>query len=202
MDGMTGRFFRMQIPKWTFIFIAVCTAIFFLEFALPLFEWFEFVPSLAYSEPWRFVTAIFLHAGLDHLFFNMLALLMFGLYLESIIGYKRFVLLFFTAGIAGNVAYLLLAPEGTIPAVGASGAIYGIMAMLAVMRPSLIVYVGYIPMPMILAAVLWTILEFAGMFVPSSIAHEAHLAGIIIGVAYGWLRRKRRAKEKLLVVRF
>lgn len=190
------------MPKLTFVFIAICTAFFLVEFILPIFDLFAFIPVLAYEEPWRFVTAIFLHAGFDHLFFNMFALFVFGIYLESIIGYKRFLLLFFTAGIAGNFAYMLLSPNSGIPAVGASGAIYGIIGMLAIMRPSLIVYVGYIPMPMIVAATLWTIMEFAGMFIPSNIAREAHLAGIVLGVLYGWLTKKRRGKEKLLIMRY
>jgi membrane associated rhomboid family serine protease len=185
---------RRHKPKLTFILIAVCTAIFFAELAFPAIEnYFSFVPTLAFREPWRFVTSIFLHAGLDHLFFNMFALFIFGIYLESSIGVKRFLLIFFVAGILGNVAYMVLSPASSIPAVGASGAIYGVMGMLAVMQPTLIVYVGYIPMPMILAAVLWTATEFLGLFVPSDIAHEAHLAGIIVGAIYGWIMRKRKA---------
>ena len=183
------------MPTWTFIFIAACTIIFFAELASPLFDSFAFVPTLAFKEPWRFVTSIFLHAGFDHLFFNMFALFMFGVYLESVIGHKHFVLLFFIAGILGNVAYMLLSPASDVPAVGASAAIYGIMSMLAILRPSLIVYVGFIPMPMILAAAVWTVMEFVGLFVPSDIAHEAHLVGILIGVVYGWLIKRRQAEH-------
>ncbi len=187
------RTYKHKTPKITFIFIAVCAIVLLLEFTIPFFfDQFAFVPALAYKEPWRFVSSIFLHADFEHIFFNMFALFIFGMYLESVIGSKRFILIFFLAGIAGNLAYMMLSPGGTIPAVGASGAIYGVMGMLAIMRPTLIVYVGTIPMPMIVAAAVWTIMSVLGMFTPGNIAHEAHLAGLIIGGLYGWMMRKKK----------
>jgi membrane associated rhomboid family serine protease len=184
---------RHVTPKWTFIFIATCVVVFAAEFIVPyFFEQFSFIPSLSYSEPWRFLSSVFLHASVDHLFFNMFALFIFGMYLESVVGRKKFIIIFFLTGIAGNLAYLMISPQGIIPAVGASGAIYGIMGTLAILRPTLIVYVGVIPMPMIVAAVLWTIMEFLGMFVPGNIAHEAHLAGLFLGCLIGFILRKRK----------
>jgi membrane associated rhomboid family serine protease len=185
---------RRVTPVWTFIFIAVCVIIFAMEFTVPyFFEQFSFIPALSYSEPWRFVSSIFLHASIDHLFFNMFALFVFGMYLESVIGKKKFIIIFFLTGIAGNIAYLMISPQGIIPAVGASGAIYGVMSTLAILRPTLIVYVGTIPMPMIVAAVLWTIMEFLGLFVPGNIAHEAHLAGLFLGGLIGFILRRRKS---------
>lgn len=191
-----GRRMRMPIrkPRWTFTFIALCTAIFLFEFFVPIWPWFAFTPVKAFEQPWTFITSIFLHADIMHLFFNMFALFIFGLYLEARTTTKQFLFIFFLAGIFGNIAYWLTAPLGTIPAVGASGAIYGIMGMLATLYPGLIVYVGYVPMPMIFAAVLWFVMEFTGMFVPSNIAHQAHLAGLVIGAAYGLYIRKQRSK--------
>lgn len=187
---------RMQIsrPKWTMAFIAICTVVFFFDAVFQIWPLFAFTPAYAFEQPWTFVTSIFLHADIAHLFFNMFALFMFGLYLESRVSPKQYLFIFFVAGIFGNVAYWLTDPLGTIPAVGASGAIYGIMAMLAVLYPNLIVYVGFAPMPIIFAAVLWFLMEFTGMFVPSNIAHFAHLAGLVIGVAYGFYIRKQRSR--------
>lgn len=181
-------------PKWTTGFIALCVAVFILDAVFHIWPLFAFTPAEAFTMPWTFVTSIFFHADIAHLFFNMFALFMFGLYLESRVTEKQFLLLFFVAGLFGNIAYWLTDPLGTIPAVGASGAIYGIMGMLAVLYPNLIVYVGYAPMPIVFAAALWFILEFTGMFVPSNIAHFSHLAGLVVGVAYGLYLRRERSK--------
>ena len=178
----------------TFSLIAVCTAAFVLDAMFSISDYLAFTPAYAFSEPWTVVTAVFMHAGIEHLFFNMFALYMFGTYLEARVERRQFLYLFFAAGMLGNAAYWLTDPLGTIPAVGASGAIYGVMGMLAVLYPTLTVYVGYMPMPMVFAAVLWFIMEFTGMFVPSSIAHQAHLAGLVLGVAYGLHARRQRSR--------
>ena len=177
-------------PRLTFAFIFISIIVFFLQ-PLLFFRYLEFVPAYAFSRPWSFVTSIFLHANFTHLFFNMFALFVFGSYLEVRIKKFDFLILFFLSGISGNFAYLLTDINSTIPAVGASGAIYGILGALAIIYPALIVWVGYVPMPMIFAAVFWIILNFLGLFIPSNIAYQAHLAGIFIGIFYGYRIKKR-----------
>jgi membrane associated rhomboid family serine protease len=184
-------------PRWTIIFIAICVAVYILELLFPAILNLAFYPPTALEQPWTFVTAIFLHARSDpsHLIFNMIALFFFGIYLESRIKPKQFLTIFFAAGILGNVAYLVTEPLGALPAVGASGAVYGIMGMLTALYPGLTVYYfGLAPMPMIFAAFMWFIMEFTGMFIPDLIAHQAHLAGLIIGVLYGLYIRQQKKK--------
>ena len=182
-------------PKWSIMFIVFCTAVFLFDSVFPIWETFAFTPAYAFSQPWTFISSIFLHANFEHLFFNMFALFFFGLYLESRVTEKEFLFIFFLAGIFGNIAYWLASPSGIIPAIGASGAVYGVMGMLAVLYPGLVVYFfGVAPMPMIFAAAMWFLLELTGMFVPSNIAHEAHLAGLIVGVLYGLYVRKQKNK--------
>lgn len=166
------------------------TVIFILELLNQnIMETFSFAPAFALQEPWTFVTAIFLHYDVEHIFFNMLALFMFGTLLESRIGSKKFLLIFFLSGILGNVGYMLTSLNSQIPALGASGAIYGIMGTAAVLMPLAIVYIG-VPLPMIIAAFVWGITEFTGLFVPSDIAHGAHLLGLGVGILYGIFLRK------------
>jgi len=172
----------------TFIFISIIA---FLFQPLSFFKYLAFVPAYAFSRPWSFVTSIFLHANFAHLFFNMFALFVFGSYLESRIKKIDFLLLFFLSGISGNFAYLFTDINSSIPAVGASGAIYGILGALAIIYPALIVWVGYIPMPIIFAVVFWIILNFVGLFIPSNIAYQAHLAGIFVGIFYGHKIKKK-----------
>jgi hypothetical protein len=180
-------------PFWTFALIAVCSVVFVFELIAPIEQYTYFVPVYAFSRPWTFVTSIFLHADFSHLFFNMFALFIFGIYLEPRVSGKTYLLIFFLAGIVGNLGYMLTAIGSTTPGLGASGAIYGVMGAVAILEPFATVYLSFVPMPMIFAAFIWTITEFLGLFVPGSIAHGAHLAGLFVGAAFGfYLRRQRR----------
>jgi membrane associated rhomboid family serine protease len=91
------------------------------------------VPALVASqhEYWRLFASIFLHGGVFHLLFNMWALLVVGDYLESAIGKVKFVAVYLVAGFGGSVFVMLLSHPWT-PTVGASGAIFGLFAALAV----------------------------------------------------------------------
>src|SRR2546421_716410 len=89
--------------------------------------------AIAHHEYWRLLTAGFLHAGLFHLMFNMLALYILGGLLEPAVGRFRFGLIYFVSLLCGSFGALLLAPNE--PTVGASGAIFGLMgAAVIVMR--------------------------------------------------------------------
>ncbi len=197
-------------PKWTYILIGISVVGYILQHTLgsrvgigiqlsginlerPLWFLFSFVPLLAFDMPWMFVTSIFLHADLSHLFFNMFSLLIFGMYLERMVGRRLFLILFFVAGIIGNVGYILTSSNALIPAIGASGAIYGVMGTLAVLAPFLLIFIyGIIPLPMIIAAGAFAVLDIMGLLVPSGIAHGAHLAGMVVGIGAGlYLRRIR-----------
>ena len=184
---------RRESPRWTFIFIAVCVVAFLFQQVTDLWVYLSFVPALALRYPWMFVTAIFLHASPSHLFFNMLALFFFGTFLERMIGRRKFAALFMASGIVGNVGYMLTAPDPLTPAIGASGAIYGVVGALAVLAPLSIVFVGMLPMPMILVALGYAFLAYVGLFGGSSqIAEGAHLGGMALGAAYGLYFRVRR----------
>ena len=171
--------------------------IFVLQMAVPGFtELFYFSEPL--SQPWVFITSCFLHGDMTHLFFNSFALLMFGPYLEREIGAKNFILLFFLAGIAGNLTYFLTILVGIIPpvpALGASGSIFGILGALAIIKPNMRIFLFFIPMSIQTAAVVWFVLELIGSFnVASGIASAAHLGGLVLGLLYGKYY-KNREKE-------
>jgi len=124
---------------------------------------------------------MFLHGGVTHLLYNMFALALFGFILEKIVGVKRFLIIYFAAGLASALASIFFY-NATL---GASGAIFGVMGCLAVLRPRMTVWVGYIPMPMAAAAVVWGLGDLLGMFAPGNVAHAAHIAGLVFGVAAG-----------------
>jgi membrane associated rhomboid family serine protease len=147
------------------------------------------IPYYFTERPWTIFTAMFIHGGFWHLFFNMLVLFFFGSYLSRLVGNSRFTIVYFVGGLAGNLLYLVLGDNLSV-AVGASGAIYAAAGALAVLVPNLRVYLYFIiPMP------LWMVVLIFGVgfsFVPG-VAWQAHIGGLVVGLLAGfYFRRKRR----------
>lgn len=143
-------------------------------------------------EPWRLLTAIFVHGGFIHLALNMLALWMLGQSLEPMLGRARFLAIYLISGLGGSVMVACLAP-GT-STVGASGAIFGLMAALLIIGrhiganvTGLLVILG---------------INFAFGFFVGGIAWQAHLGGAIVGalVALIYTRTKRREQRTWQIV--
>lgn len=177
------------------IILGVIVAAFILQMFSDSFTQ-TFMLNPADFQFWMFVTPIFLHSGFMHLFFNGYAILMFGSYLERKIGSDDYLKLFFICGIAGNVLYMATVLAGIappIPALGASGAVYGILGALAILQPNMVLLIfGVFPMKIRHAAVLWIFLEFFGSFNPGSgIASAAHLGGLLIGIGMAKFYEKK-----------
>ena len=151
---------------------------------------------------WQFVTSMFFHDpfSFGHLFWNMFMLYMFGMTLEKTIGTNRFLILFILSGIVGNIGYVLycMATGSTTPAIGASGALYGVLACLAILVPDLRVYLFFaIPMKIIHVLLLYAAIDIVFMNSNDSTAHAAHLAGLMVGLAFGfYLKRKYQPKPQ------
>jgi len=183
----------------------------FFTFLLQIFidnftEMFSLIPAKVFEgEIWRIITSMFLHGDFLHLFYNSFALLMFGPILEKTIGYKRYLLVYFTSGILGGIAYTLtslVTNEFFTPAVGASGAIYGVIGTLAYLRPTTIVFIYFVPVPLLFLAIFWIVTESLGTLfqlfgAKSAIASQAHLAGLIFGLIYGkMIKKEKRVRIK------
>ncbi len=184
----------LRLPVLTLAFIVTSVLIFLFQNATNRWVYFAFVPAYAFRFPWMFITSIFLHADLSHLLFNLFALYFFGSALERRIGGKLFGTLFLMSGLFGNLGYMITANNPYVPGLGASGAIYGVMGALAILVPFMVVLVyGMVPLPMVVAALLWALMDLMGLFTPSGIAHGAHLGGMIVGVVFGlFLRRQMK----------
>ena len=181
---------QSRIPQttWTIRFIVIAVVFFVLQNILgpEIWQYFAFFPALVIKWPWTLVTSIFLHADFNHLLFNMFALFFFGSYLERLLGSNRFLIIFIAAGIVGNLGYLVTASNSMIPAIGASGAAYGLMGTLVILAPFMRVYVyGLLPVPLVVLTAVFVFIDVAGLFSPSGIAHGAHLAGLIVGIVFG-----------------
>jgi len=113
----------------------------------------------------------------------MFALLLFGSILEKVVGSRNFLKVYFLSGLISGLVGILFYNS----IIGASGAIFGAMASLALLRPNLTVWVGYAPMPMIVALFIWGASDMLGVFAPSNVAHIGHLAGMAQGIIYTML---------------
>ena len=179
----------MKHNNWTALWLSfIIIVIFILQKSIPGFtDLFILDSSLVNSRPWTLLTSIFLHGNTVHLLYNLFALALFGSILENIIGSKKFLILFFVSGLIASLASLPFYAR----VLGASGAIYGLLGMLGILRPKFTVWLYYIPMPMMLALVVWAAGDVIGYFAPTGTANIAHLAGLGIGITAGTIYYKK-----------
>ena len=132
---------------------------------------------------WQPLTYMFMHASIDHIFFNMFALWMFGCILENFWGTKRFLIYYLVCGLGAAAVNLLVAPGG--PTVGASGAVYGILLAFGMMFPNEQIYLYFLlPIKAKWFVIGYAAIElFEGVFHSmDGIAHFAHLGGMLAGL--------------------
>lgn len=135
-------------------------------------------------KPYQLVTHMFAHAGVFHILFNMYALWMFGSILERVWGPKKFLIFYLTCGLAAGVAQMILmTPYGA--AVGASGAVMGLLAAFAYLFPNTEFFILPFPFPI---KAKWMALIYAAIDLfggihgsADNIAHFAHLGGMAMG---------------------
>jgi membrane associated rhomboid family serine protease len=139
--------------------------------------------------PWQFFTYMFIHGGLGHLFFNMLALWMFGMELENTWGSKKFLIYYLLCGLGAGVANSLVAAmlgQGS-PTVGASGAVFGVLIAFGMLFPDRPIYL-YFLLPIrakyFIAAYIGLELFYGVSGTSDGIAHFAHLGGAAVGLVY------------------
>ena len=156
-----------------------------------------FYPASPFFRIWQPLRHMFMHGGFWHLFFNMYTLLMFGAPVERAIGERKFLIFYFICGFGAmalhwgvqwcqlHLAAGMAADILSIPTVGASGAIYGVLIAFAMLYPDATLVLLFPPIPL---KAKWWVLIFAGIEVVTGItgtmdgiAHFAHLGGMLIG---------------------
>lgn len=159
-----------------------------LQLIVPGFENIFILQPKHPEQLWRIISSIFLHANIEHLFFNCIAIFFFAPILERAVGRKEFYKIFFIGGITGSILYLLFVFLGVsppIPALGASGAIYAVLGALAFLYPNLQIYIYFFPTKIKYAVILWVILNmFYIVDWSSGIGGAAHLGGLVFGYWY------------------
>jgi len=161
-------------------------------------EWFELDPekTVKQGQVWRLVTCAFCHARhmLWHILLNMLFLYWFGTRLEAMYGSREFLLFYLTAAVCSSAAYLALAfyTDSTAPAIGASGAVMGVMMLYTIFYPQetfLLFFVIPVPLWALLGVyVLFdlhpVLLALSGDKLFTTVAHAGHLGGLLFGFLY------------------
>ncbi len=221
-----------NIPVGTWILIAANVVVFIFELMLPepvlqaVFYYFGIVPA-RYSHPewaawvglpiddyWPFVTSMFLHGGWLHIIGNMWTLWIFGDNVEDRMGTLRFLIFYFICGLAAALVHYFTNPDSTLPTVGASGAIAGVMGAYLLLFPhsrviTLIPLFFFLPLfveiPAIIYLGFWALSQvFSGVLslgLPEDvggIAFWAHVGGFIAGAALCWLFVKSKGEMRRL----
>lgn len=169
----------MRVKYYT---LWICALIVFVFFVLQSALGLDLAWEVGSLHP-NFFFSMVAHGSTSHLLGNLFALFLFGLILEGTLGSDRYVLLLFAAAVAGNLAGI-----GSYDRVlGISGGILGVIGALAVLRPTMVVWISGLPMPMLLAGVAYAAIDLLGAIAPASnTGHLAHLGGLVVGVALGW----------------
>jgi membrane associated rhomboid family serine protease len=149
------------------------------------------------------LTSIFLHSGLMHLAGNMLFLWVFGDNVEDYFGHLGYLAFYLVCGVGSGLVHVLFNLGSRIPAVGASGAISGVMGAYAVLYPGhrilTFFFIFLIPVPAILILGYWFVIQFLegvggigmGLRGGGGVAIWAHIGGFVMGVLITLLARKR-----------
>lgn len=187
--GMGGGGLRESAPV-TFWLIVACVAVFVGNSLFGVFGAFgaQYNDAVAAGQWWRIVTAAFLHGGLLHIMFNMYALYLFGPGIERQVGSPAFLALYLGAAMLGGAAYYLpyaLGSGGVGPAVGASGAVFGLFGAALVgafrARSTAAGAAGFRQLLTLLA------INLALPLLVPNIAWQAHVGGLVAGVVVAGL---------------
>lgn len=188
-------------PVVTHMLIALNVASFLMMSTLP--TWYEtgysLVPSRFSNDPlgeaFTLVTSQFLHANIQHIVGNLWFLYIFGDNVEDAMGFFRFILFYILCGFGAVAAQLLANPSSTIPMVGASGAIGGVMGGYALLYPKapvhMLVFFGFFITRIIVPAYFmlgfWFLLQFISAIptigrTTGGVAFWAHIGGFLTGI--------------------
>jgi membrane associated rhomboid family serine protease len=190
-------------PIVTTLLIVACALVFFYELTLDEFSRNEFIAVFgvvpARFHPATLVTSMFLHGGWTHIIGNMLFLWAFGKSLEDGLGHTRFLIFYFVCGIAAGITHMIFNSYSTLPTVGASGAIAGVMGAYLVKFPRarihtvvfIFIFFTTVDVPAAFLLIYWFVTQlFSGygsiartvQVADSGVAWFAHIGGFITGM--------------------
>ena len=178
------KFFYINVIA--FLLSLILTNFIFMNFALWNFRGDSF-------QVWQLITHQFLHGGLLHITFNMLALLSLGGHVENFLGEKKFTYFYLISGVFAGLFHMLLV-DSTHPMVGASGAIFAIFAFFGLAYPDEKLYAFFIPIGIkakrLLFALIGLEVILALFSTGDGVGHWAHIGGAISGILFFYINKK------------
>jgi membrane associated rhomboid family serine protease len=185
-------------PIVTTLLIVACTLVFLFELSLDDYSRDYFITRYgvvpAHFRPVTLVTSMFLHGGWSHIIGNMLFLWAFGKSLEDAMGHSKFLAFYMICGVAAGIAHVAMNPFTTLPTVGASGAIAGVMGAYLIKFPRAkihtLVFFFLADIPAAFILVYWFLTQLFSEYgsitqtqvVSSGVAYAAHIGGFITGM--------------------
>jgi membrane associated rhomboid family serine protease len=187
-------------PFFTVSFIVLNSVAFLFELSLPRRELQKLVYVYgvvpAHFDALSFITSMFLHGGWGHFFSNMLFLWIFGDNVEDRLGHARFVVFYLLCGVSAAVAHVYMNPTSTVPTIGASGAIAGVLGAYFVLYPhsrvlALVPLFIIVEVPALIFLGFWFMMQlyYVGS-TDTNVAFWAHIAGFAAGIAGVLVLRK------------
>ncbi len=216
------EFHKFKKVNATYLLMSICITVFLLELFYNYFIGEEALEALFYTfgfslenllagQWWTPITSIFLHASPEHLILNMIALFFFASVIEHELNWKKVIVIFFASAILGDIAVLVASlvgvMPGSIPVIGASAAVFGLLGAAMLIKPLEFVFFPYlIPIPLILVALIYiffNITEFLVVLLSggqSEIAYVAHIGGLISGMIFGFKQEGKRRSLLVLIL--
>ncbi|GAA4230123.1 rhomboid family intramembrane serine protease [Actinomadura meridiana] len=161
-------------------------------------------PAAFHKKPWTSAfTSMFLHSGALHLLGNLVALFVVGMGVEDRLGRLRYLLAYLLFGLVAVYGFAWTSPDSTVPLIGASGAIAGVMGAYVILNPRGRV-VSYVPPVIVVRLPVWVVLGY--WFVlqwlslgdnESNVAYTAHIYGFVTGVLFAILARRAGPAHRL-----
>jgi membrane associated rhomboid family serine protease len=207
----------LRLPLVTAIIIAVNVLMFLLELAGGdgfINRWSLVPADIVAGRNWiTILTAMFMHAGWMHIIGNMLFFWVFGPEIEDVMGSARYLAFYLLGGLAATLAQVVIDPSSTVPNLGASGAIAGVMGAFLITYPRdrirTVLLLGWFSqitfVPAIVLVGIWfltQLLDEIGALVQTQsggVAYMAHVGGFLFGMLFGRLfeTRQRRLEQGL-----
>ena len=151
----------------------------------------DLTPRSLVPPPLTLLTAMFVHGGLVHIAGNMLFLWIFGDNVEDVFGHVKFLVFYLASGVAASISHVAMEPSSTLPMIGASGAIAGVLGAYFLLFPRarvltlvfLIFFVTVVRLPAVLFLGVWFLFQILSSSSGGGIAWFAHIGGFVTGAA-------------------